>query len=414
MSAAARSHFLLVGSSLYANRGCEAIVRGTMAVLRRAFGDQIRVTAASFGPPELIREQALTETDPAIRHVPLLYGRFSIPWALDQFRKRLKMPASAERWILGSAVKDARVALEIGGDNYSLDYGAPREFMALDRFLVASGLPVVLWGASVGPFDADSEFEKEMLGHLRTLSGIYARESSSAQYLESRGLSAVRRVADPAFVMEATEPPESKSGLKLSEGAIGVNFSPHMALYVTEGDLDRWRHICSDAIVQTVRQTGREVLLVPHVFLKTPYNDDHGFLVSVSAQVHEKAGLSVPVLAAGLAASQIKWMIAKCAVFAGCRTHSTIAALSSGVPTLSLAYSRKARGLNQDIYDSLEYCLDPSDMTADLIAQRLERVLANSPAIRERLAALIPTLKARAFAAGEYLAECLQTSPAMV
>jgi colanic acid/amylovoran biosynthesis protein len=407
-------HFLLVGTTLYLNRGCEAIVRGTMTVLRRSFGDGIRVTAASAGTPSLVRAQNPVEPDRAIRHIPLRYGRFSIPWALDQAGKRLRLPAAAEQWTLGGAVKDACVALAVGGDNYSLDYGLPDEFMKADRFLFASGVPVVLWGASIGPFDADTKFEKEMLDHLKRMRGIFVRESASARYLESQGFSTVRRVADPAFVMEPAEPSEDKIGMKVSEGAAGINFSPHMAAYVSGGDLDAWRGMCAETVIQVLRQSGRDVLLVPHVFHATPLNNDHGFLESVSAAVRQKTGRSVPVLGGSLSAREIKWAIGRCAVFAGCRTHSTIAALSSGVPTLSLAYSRKARGLNQDIFGSQEYCIEPSEASADRISQGLLRLVSESSAIRGRLGEVLPRIRARAFAAGEYLGECLRTNPVEV
>jgi hypothetical protein len=39
-------HFLLVGNGPYLNRGCEAIVRGTMAILCQAFGEGFRVRVA--------------------------------------------------------------------------------------------------------------------------------------------------------------------------------------------------------------------------------------------------------------------------------------------------------------------------------------------------------------------------------
>ena len=67
--------------------------------------------------------------------------------------------------------------------------------------------------------------------------------------------------------------------------------------------------------------------------------------------------------------------------FAGARTHATIAAISSCVPTLSLAYSRKARGLNQDVFGSQEYCVQPSEITPGGIAERMANLLANGDAI---------------------------------
>ena len=72
-------HFLLVGSGPYTNRGCEAIVRGTMAILHRQFGEDFRVTLASFETPDIVAAQAAHEIDPLITHVALrLAARFPL------------------------------------------------------------------------------------------------------------------------------------------------------------------------------------------------------------------------------------------------------------------------------------------------------------------------------------------------
>ena len=47
---------------------------------------------------------------------------------------------------------------------------------------------------------------------------------------------------------------------------------------------------------------------------------------------------------------EIKGIISKCRFFIGARTHSTIAAYSTCVPTLAVGYSIKARGIARDIF----------------------------------------------------------------
>jgi len=89
-------------------------------------------------------------------------------------------------------------------------------------------------------------------------------------------------------------------------------------------------------------------------------------------------------------AAETKWIISRMAFFAGARTHSTIAALSSGIPTLSFAYSIKAQGINQDIFGHTDYCMEPTDLGAEAVANRVTSTLANSAAIRSDLAGRIP------------------------
>ena len=49
-------------------------------------------------------------------------------------------------------------------------------------------------------------------------------------------------------------------------------------------------------------------------------------------------------------APQLKWVISNCKMFIGARTHSTIAAYSTCVPTLVIGYSVKARGIAKDLF----------------------------------------------------------------
>ena len=47
---------------------------------------------------------------------------------------------------------------------------------------------------------------------------------------------------------------------------------------------------------------------------------------------------------------ELKGFISRCRMFIGARTHATIAAYSSKVPTLVLGYSVKSRGIAKDIF----------------------------------------------------------------
>ncbi|MDP4120717.1 MAG: polysaccharide pyruvyl transferase family protein, partial [Bacillota bacterium] len=49
-------------------------------------------------------------------------------------------------------------------------------------------------------------------------------------------------------------------------------------------------------------------------------------------------------------APQVKGVISQCELFIGARTHATIAAYSTTVPTLVLGYSVKAKGIARDLF----------------------------------------------------------------
>ena len=46
---------------------------------------------------------------------------------------------------------------------------------------------------------------------------------------------------------------------------------------------------------------------------------------------------------------QIRYIISKCEMFIGARTHAVISAYSTCVPTLALGYSVKSKGIAQDL-----------------------------------------------------------------
>lgn len=56
---------------------------------------------------------------------------------------------------------------------------------------------------------------------------------------------------------------------------------------------------------------------------------------------------------------ELKGYIARCRMFIGARTHATIAAYSSLVPTLAVGYSVKAKGIAKDLFGSYENYVIP-------------------------------------------------------
>lgn len=385
-------HFLLVGNGPYKNRGCEAIVRGTMVILRHEFGEDFHVTVASFENPIERAEQEAGETDPLISHVALSglgMNRWSAAWWQRQLLTRW-LPSKKDKFsMLDQACKDASCALQIGGDNFTLDYvKRPWKFMALSQYLQRHDVPVGLWGASVGPFEDDPKFARKLFQHFRTMRTILVRESVSFDYLQQRGLGDnLDQMSDPAFVMDPLEPPLKKIGCDMPPDAIGLNLSPLMANYITGGDMGAWVKMGAEMVQSIVAATNRKVLLIPHV--TCAHSNDHTFLSGVISTCSKSISHNVLCLSDKLTAAETKWVISRCLVFAGARTHSTIGAFSSGVPTLSLAYSRKALGLNQDMFGSQDYCLQPSEISPTTVTERIQKLIKNRESIhiyiKERL-----------------------------
>jgi polysaccharide pyruvyl transferase WcaK-like protein len=394
-----RNSFILAGNGPYDNRGCEAIVRGTTEIVKKYFAAPAFLAVSNFQNDDQFRAQAKNEYDHSLAHEKTFRAgrRFSPYWffstALRYFIPKLCAELTYRSML--PALNESKAVLSVGGDNYSLDYGKPMLFTMLDDLVLNHKKPLIIWGASVGPFAKMPDFEKYMIGHLKKVSGIFVRETLSLEYLASKGVKDnVALVADPAFLLKMAAP----AAVSIEKDAIGINLSPLMANYLTDGDRIRWVKLSAQIIREIFKVTGRKVYLIPHV--TSPHSNDHAFLEEVASLL---AGVDFVLIEDRYNAAEIKWIIGKMAVFAGARMHSTIAAISSCVPTLSFVYSVKARGINRDIFGHEKFCILKNEYQPAFVAEKLKDLLTAGPAVREQLKAVIPELQQRAFAAGEKL-----------
>jgi polysaccharide pyruvyl transferase WcaK-like protein len=407
--------FILAGNGSNYNRGCEAILRGTVHILRNHFDKARFLVVSSYPNDEEFKQQCLEETDMSIAHKKMykINKRFDFLWFLMKALK-LTYPQAIKHIIykdLKPSLGEAKVVLALGGDNYSLGYdnSLPRRCTDLDDLVVARGKPLVIWGASVGPFSKKPAYEGYMINHLRKVY-IFARETSTIEYLADNGLTEnVYRVADPAFLIEPEEPKKKAGELEIKGGAIGLNLSPIMKRYAANDNLKQWMGMSADIISKIMQKTDRPIYLIPHV-LGTAGNNDYIFLKNVLSTISDAKG-KVVLVPPVFNASETKWIISKMSVFAGARMHSTIASLSCYVPTLSLAYSMKAKGLNKDIFGHTDYCLSPDELTSDMVAEKIMEVLRDSKDIKSRLEQCIPGVKDLAMNSGEILREILREMP---
>lgn len=402
-----KSPFLFVGNGPYRNRGCEAIIRGTMEILSKSFGAEIQARAGVMASPATVATQQSIEVDDRVANFSVSHvgGRLSAKWFLSQANQRLGTNFGPHVRDLVRPSKGVSCALQLGGDNYSLDYGRPWDYMAIDKYLQRLGVPIILWGASVGPFESDLEFAPLMYEHLKGLTAIFVRESRSQNYLASKGIvDNVYLVADPAFCMSPVAPKNLDARSLVSKGTIGINISPLVARFShTKGDLDEWRKNAAEMIIATAKRTERPILLVPHVGSPQHDEDDYSFMSSVFEIVAPQIKSPIKIAPADLLGAEMKWLIGQCEVFAGARTHSTIAALSSCVPTLSLGYSIKAIGINQDIFGHQEFCKSVKTLSVDEFSSQMAALVAEADSIRSFLERKIPIVKNTAQSAGEHL-----------
>lgn len=390
--------FYLTGQRTFGNRGCEAIVRSTVAALRSTLGD-IQVLLPS-GDIARDSEQWPGAAASGVEFVPAYTSRLTRPWVHAQrlplpLLKQADWPFPYPKW-LRESIGSADVVISIGGDNYSLDYRLPSPLMGLDRLAMDMGKPVFLWGASVGPFEREPHFIPKVRAHLSRMRQVFVRESVSFQYLtEQLGLNNVTQMVDPAFTL-ASEKLEIGSFWPEHSGAavIGLNVSPLIERYKKPG-----QNLPSEVVAfvrHLVVSKGYGVLLIPHVVPLdgSGKNNDALYMKQMLASCGD-LGTRIRMAPSHLNAAQMKYLIGQCRFFIGARTHATIAALSSGVPTISIAYSVKAIGINRDLFGDDEVVLPTPEVCTATLISKVEYLENNEHAQREMLLGRMPAFRSK-------------------
>jgi polysaccharide pyruvyl transferase WcaK-like protein len=400
-----QSNFLLLGNASCLNLGCEAILRGTVKILRSVFGN-CRFVNANFD----VIDPPFTpiESDPNVIHRPLPpLRKLTAKWVAVQTADRLYPPLGHHlrfRSLL-KEITHSRATLSIGGDNYTLDYGIPWTYINLDRYVLARSKPLIIWGASVGPFDKKPDFARIVHEHLKNeVTAIFVREKRSYNYLVKHGISDnVHLMSDPAFLMEAKPVSSNKIGFEIPENAIGFNLSPLISHYIGDNKLATLTDIAINLLDAMNSKFHRPIILISHV--TSPHSNDYELLREIYERLASKSPACVYLLPDSLDAAETKWVISSLSCLIAARTHATIAGFSACVPTVSLAYSVKAFGINEELFGHTDYVVRPEGFSVESITAKTGMVLARASEIKGILSNKMEHIRISALAAGTKLKE---------
>ena len=380
--------FLLFDHSGCLNRGCEAIVRSTVNILESAF-PRSEYSLLSFSPKsDIVLSDIPRLTVKGIAAQPLSFVDKYINAFYYKILHRSDYYFRAAYKDAVSFAEDCDICLCIGGDTFC--YGNNELCRSLIAQFKARGKKVVLWGCSIG----EEDLSPEKIETLKSIDGIFVRESLTKEVLENKDIGNIKLFADPAFTL-----PTEESDLE-GEHLLGINISPLVAEFCP--DLSEY---ISRFLEKIEKETHYTPVLIPHVTIDEGDNNDYTFL----KEAYDNAALSrTIILPDNLSASQYKGYIQKCEMLIAARTHATIGAYSNGVPVFALSYSIKARGIAKDLFGK-EVCVESikSIRSADDLFTCLRRIERNAEKMRDVLAEVIPEKKKLAFAAGEALKEII-------
>lgn len=255
--------------------------------------------------------------------------------------------------------KKADYILDIGqGDSFSDIYGEDR-FYEIDRIHFLSRLlkvPYCLLPQTIGPFDTPSIASKarQSIAKAKT---VMARDKMSFDYVRDNvpEQKHVEEFIDVAFYL----PFEHRAFDKhCTHVGLNINALLWNGGYTGRNELglrDDYKSIIRSIIDYFLQVDGVKLHLIPHVIgQERGLENDYSVSVDLVNEYNNPKLVMAPFFFSPIEA---KSFISGMDFFMGARMHSTIAAFSSGVPVVPMAYSRKFNGLFGDTL-SYKYYLD--------------------------------------------------------
>lgn len=380
------------------NHGCEALVYTISKQIKDLYPESSVVVQSFYKNED--EEFSFPSVDRFIQNTQWLQ-RFTLPWLIYQLDRRILNNKNIQEAFMYCKPcyefsKKADVCIAIGGDTYCYNKG--KEHWPLERKMRKLGKKMMLWGCSIEPEDVPGE----MAEHLSNFDVITVRDPISYQALIDNHVDTkIIRCADPAFLLPIEECilPDGWEPGKM----IGLNFSPMVMGNIAEKDGPR--HAIDGLIEHILDSTDDKIILIPHV--RISFTDDMDEL----KRIYDKYSYTKRVLIIddkSLNARQLKYIISKCKILVGARTHATIAAYSTCVPTLAIGYSVKARGIARDLFGSEEgKIISIKTMDNQTLIDIFDGIYNNLDREREYLKKIIPDYSKKALLSGNAVKELI-------
>jgi polysaccharide pyruvyl transferase WcaK-like protein len=285
---------------------------------------------------------------------------------------------------LGQCLAQCDLVLDIGeGDSFSDIYGWRRlAFLVGSKLRAARGSrSLVLSPQTLGPFKHPVA---AWLGDLsmRRASLVCARDGLSTRYFQSRHLATpFLEATDVAFAL-----PYERSTMTGDAIRVGINVSGLLWAGGYSGSnqfglaLD-YRQTVHALVAHFSALPGVQVVLVPHVVNADRLAEDDLRASQAVAAAHPGVAVAGPFKDP----MQAKSFISGLQFFAGARMHACIAAFSSGVPCVPMAYSRKFSGLFGSLgYDEVADCTSEAE---GAVVGRIQRAFEQRARLAEQVVA---------------------------
>ena len=284
------------------------------------------------------------------------------------------------------------IALSVGGDTYCYPNAPNRKRLpGLNKHAKNKGAKTVLWGCSIEPNLLNDKLAKEIdKYHI-----ITTRETLTMEKLEEKGLGdKVKLYPDSAFQLKKVELPLPEGFIE--NNTIGLNLSPLIQRRETKKGI-AFKNF-SNLMNHILENTNMSIALIPHVIWK--HDND---LKTLNRLYQEYKDNPRVILIQDHDCMELKGFISRLKMFIGARTHATIAAYSTNVPTLTLGYSIKAKGIAKDLFGTYKDLVLPvqSLKEENELTEGFEFLWDNQDTIKKQLEKIMPQYSKKALYAND-------------
>ncbi|MBE5974558.1 polysaccharide pyruvyl transferase family protein [Lacrimispora xylanisolvens] len=355
-----KQRFLIYGHGGCYNHGGEALALCGIEVLRERYPDCYIIVSSHN--PDQDREFHLPADEVVGRDEAYLSSEISSNYSIENNDKIYK--STIDR------ITPDTICIHLGGDNYC--YSNWMRYANIHYRAIEKGAKSILWSCSVDP----DKIDKDMLEALRTHHLITAREDVTYKALIERGIKQVVKVSDIAFRLAPSAVPFEL------DNYVSITFGP---LAAKKEKVSGIALRCFQNLVDYIlAETDLNIALVPHVICKTDSD------IEMMSQINTYNSPRIRLISERYSASQLKHIIGGARFSVTLRTHASIAAYSSYVPTLVIGYSVKSKGIAKDL-DLSEYVLPVKELRRDSdIVNAFKKLVDDENVIKNKLLQNIP------------------------
>lgn len=390
-------NIMIILNAVVYNRGSEALVRGISSICKK---DECIITLVSseknFGKDTVNIESI------DVYQKKESYNGKSVKWFFSKLFGKigLKGIAYSIRYKdLYKAAKKQDIIIIVGADNYDITYNLQGSLNILNTQLrKRTNAKIILYDCSIDKRDITDTLKKD----FANFDYVTVRESITKENVEKIiDRSKMFYFPDPAFVMKPQQ-------IELNEifekrKVVGINVSNLITKEEYGSQKEKIINAYHKLIKYILENTDMGIVLVPHVM-----NNADLSALKILYKEYEDDERVILIDDESLNARQLKYLISKCELYVGARTHSTIAAYSSCVPTLVLGYSVKSKGIAKDLFGTDEkYVLPVATLDNDeYLVNGFKWLLENKVEIKERLNKIMPDYIKKAESTYELIKKC--------